>query len=154
MQPVDKWAETEAVVHRSHLHEREVLKPMTVSMKVMSAGDGYKYLLKSVVAADGDRALSTPLTRYYVEVGTPPGRWLGRGLHAVGDGALSAGDPVTGVPGDPGFGKIHQGYLENSNVDAVKEITELISAQRAYEMNSKVIQTVDAMYGTVANNMR
>lgn len=69
---------------------------MTVSMKVMSAGDGYKYLLKSVVAADGDRALSTPLTRYYVEVGTPPGRWLGRGLHAVGDGALSAGDPVTG----------------------------------------------------------
>jgi flagellar basal-body rod protein FlgG len=39
-------------------------------------------------------------------------------------------------------------------VDAVKEITELISAQRAYEMNSKVIQTVDAMYGTVANNMR
>jgi flagellar basal-body rod protein FlgG len=66
----------------------------------------------------------------------------------------SSGDPVPGVPGDPGFGKIHQGYLENSNVDAVKEITQLISAQRAYEMNSKVIQTVDAMYGTVANNMR
>ena len=66
----------------------------------------------------------------------------------------SSGDPQVGVPGDPGFGKIHQGYLENSNVDAVKEITQLISAQRAYEMNSKVIQTVDAMYGTVANNMR
>lgn len=66
----------------------------------------------------------------------------------------SSGDPVTGVPGDAGFGRIHQGYLENSNVDAVKEITQLISAQRAYEMNSKVIQTVDAMYGTVANNMR
>jgi flagellar basal-body rod protein FlgG len=66
----------------------------------------------------------------------------------------SSGDPIAGVPGDPGFGKIHQGYLENSNVDAVKEITQLISAQRAYEMNSKVIQTVDAMYGTVANNMR
>lgn len=66
----------------------------------------------------------------------------------------SSGDPVTGVPADAGFGKIHQGYLENSNVDAVKEITQLIAAQRAYEMNSKVIQTVDAMYGTVANNMR
>jgi flagellar basal-body rod protein FlgG len=66
----------------------------------------------------------------------------------------SSGDPQAGVPGDPGFGKIHQGYLENSNVDAVKEITQLISAQRAYEMNSKVVQTVDAMYGTVANNMR
>lgn len=66
----------------------------------------------------------------------------------------ASGDPVTGVPGDPGFGRIQQGYLENSNVDAVKEITQLISAQRAYEMNSKVIQTVDSMYGTVANNMR
>lgn len=44
---------------------------MTVSMRVMSAGDGYKYLLRSVAAADGDRSLSTPLTRYYAEAGTP-----------------------------------------------------------------------------------
>ncbi len=66
----------------------------------------------------------------------------------------ASGDPVTGVAGDPGFGTLHQGYLENSNVDAVKEITELISAQRAYEMNSKVIQAVDSMYGTVSNGMR
>ena len=51
------------------------------------------------------------------------------------------------VPGDPGFGTVHQGYLENSNVDPVKEITELISAQRAYEMNSKVIQAADEMFG-------
>ena len=47
---------------------------------------------------------------------------------------------TVGVPGDPGFGTVHQGYLEHSNVDPVKEITELISAQRAYEMNSKVIR--------------
>lgn len=46
---------------------------MTVSMRVMSAGDGYKYLLKTIAAADGDRSLSTPLTRYYVEAGTPWG---------------------------------------------------------------------------------
>ncbi len=44
---------------------------MTVSMRVMSAGDGYKYLLRTVAAADGDRELCTPLTRYYVEAGTP-----------------------------------------------------------------------------------
>lgn len=44
---------------------------MTVSMRVMSAGNGYKYLLRSVVSADGDRSLSTPLTRYYAEEGTP-----------------------------------------------------------------------------------
>jgi flagellar basal-body rod protein FlgG len=66
----------------------------------------------------------------------------------------ASGAPVIGVPGDPGFGTMHQGYLENSNVDAVKEITELISAQRAYEMNSKVIQAADDMYATVAKGMR
>lgn len=44
---------------------------MTVSMRVMTAGDGYKYLLRSVAAADGDRSLSMPLTRYYAEGGTP-----------------------------------------------------------------------------------
>ena len=42
-------------------------------MRVMSAGDGYKYLLRTVAAADGDRSLSTPLTRYYMEEGTPWG---------------------------------------------------------------------------------
>ncbi|GAA3528306.1 hypothetical protein AFL01nite_02490 [Aeromicrobium flavum] len=68
---------------------------MTVSMKVMSAGDGYKYLLKSVVTGDGSRNLSTPMTRYYTEVGTPPGRWIGSGLHALGDGHIAAGDPVS-----------------------------------------------------------
>lgn len=43
---------------------------MTVSMRVMSAGDGYKYLLRTVAAGDGDRSLSTPLTRYYAEQGS------------------------------------------------------------------------------------
>ena len=68
---------------------------MTVSMRVMSAGDGYKYLLRSVAAADGDRSLSTPLTRYYAEQGTPPGRWLGSGLAGLGDGRLATGDQVS-----------------------------------------------------------
>ncbi len=57
---------------------------------------------------------------------------------------------MEGNPGDPGFASIRQGYLESSNVDAVKEITELITAQRAYEMNSKVIQAVDEMLSTVS----
>lgn len=66
----------------------------------------------------------------------------------------ASGSPTAGVAGDPGFGKIHQGYVENSNVDPVKEITELISAQRAYEMNSKVIQASDEMLGTVSKGIR
>ena len=68
---------------------------MTVSMRVMSAGDGYKYLLKTVAAADGDRPLSTPLTRYFIEEGTPPGRWLGKGVASLGKGELVVGDQVS-----------------------------------------------------------
>ncbi|MFX4288293.1 MobF family relaxase [Zafaria sp. Z1313] len=68
---------------------------MTVSMRVMSAGDGYKYLLRSVAAGDGDRSLSTPLTRYYAEAGNPPGHWLGSGLSALGSGELYDGAQVS-----------------------------------------------------------
>src|SRR4051794_7512621 len=64
-------------------------------MRVMSAGDGYKYLLRTVAAGDGHRSLSTPLTRYYAEAGTPPGMWLGKGVAQLGDGPLAVGDPVS-----------------------------------------------------------
>ena len=80
------------------------------------------------------------------------------GLAALGDNLFretpASGTANTGVPGDPGFGTIQQGYLEASNVDPVKEITELISAQRAYEMNSKVIQAADEMAAVVSKNIR
>jgi flagellar basal-body rod protein FlgG len=65
----------------------------------------------------------------------------------------ASGTPTAGVPGDPGFGTVNQGYLEASNVDPVKEITDLIAAQRAYEMNSKVITAADQMEQTVSKNM-
>ena len=68
---------------------------MTVSMRVMSAGDGYKYLLRTGAAGDGDRSLSTPLTRYYNAEGTPPGRWLGAGVATLGGGRISVGDQVS-----------------------------------------------------------
>ena len=66
----------------------------------------------------------------------------------------ASGTAVTGVPGDPGFATIKQGYLESSNVDPVREITDLIAAQRAYEMNSKVITAADEMASTVSKGMR
>src|SRR5680860_404131 len=68
---------------------------MTVSMRKMSAGKGYEYLLRSVVAGDGNRALTTPLTRYYAEAGTPPGCWIGTGLAEFGDGQIVKGSVVT-----------------------------------------------------------
>ena len=80
------------------------------------------------------------------------------GLQPLGNNlyreTIASGQPISGVGGDPGFGTLHQGYLENSNVDPVKEITDLISAQRAYEMNSKVIQAADEMEGLVSKNLR
>lgn len=66
----------------------------------------------------------------------------------------ASGAPTIGVPGESGLAILRQGYLEDSNVDPVKEITELISAQRAYEMNSKVIQAADEMAGVVSKGLR
>jgi flagellar basal-body rod protein FlgG len=66
----------------------------------------------------------------------------------------ASGAAVVGIPGENGLGRIKQGYLESSNVDPVKEITELISAQRAYEMNSKIIQASDDMMGIVTKGIR
>ena len=65
---------------------------MVVSLRKMSAGHGYKCLLKTVVVGDGERDLSTPLTRYYAETGTPPGRWMGSGVADLG---LKEGSEVT-----------------------------------------------------------
>ncbi|GAB3862537.1 hypothetical protein GCM10028801_28180 [Nocardioides maradonensis] len=68
---------------------------VTVSMRRMSAGIGYQYLLRSVAVGDGSRSLSTPLTRYYSDVGTPPGRWMGSGVSAFGEGQIVPGLEVT-----------------------------------------------------------
>ena len=67
---------------------------------------------------------------------------------------VASGQPRDGNPTAIGFGKLRQGYLEASNVDPVKEITALIAAQRAYEMNAKVITAADQMAGTVSNGIR
>ena len=79
------------------------------------------------------------------------------GLLALGDNLFletpASGAPTTGNPGSTGIGTIQQGFLETSNVNVVEEITNLITAQRAYEMNSKVIETSDQMMSTL-NNIR
>jgi flagellar basal-body rod protein FlgG len=64
-----------------------------------------------------------------------------------------SGEPVYGKPGENGFGTISQGYLETSNVNMINEMVNLMTAQRAYEMNVKVIQAADEMAG-MSNNLR
>lgn len=75
------------------------------------------------------------------------------GMEAIGNGLLleteASGAPTEGVPGQEGYGSILQGFIENSNVDPVAEVTNLILAQRAYEMNSKIITAADEMYQTL-----
>ena len=77
------------------------------------------------------------------------------GLEAQGENLFLAtaasGNAVTGQPSSPGFGSVMQGAVETSNVNVVTEITNLITAQRAYEMNSRVITTSDQMLSTLTN---
>ncbi|MFZ5947792.1 MAG: flagellar basal-body rod protein FlgG [Stygiobacter sp.] len=79
------------------------------------------------------------------------------GLMAIGDNLYvetpASGQPIIGTPGDQGFGTINQGYLEASNVDIVEEMIAMIAAQRAYEINSKTVKTVEEMM-TMANNLK
>jgi flagellar basal-body rod protein FlgG len=80
------------------------------------------------------------------------------GLQAIGDNLFvetpASGTPQDGIPGTDGAGDLQQGNLEQSNVESVVEISSLIAAQRAYEMNAKVITATDQMLQTSANLMR
>ena len=77
------------------------------------------------------------------------------GLEQIGDNLLlesaASGAPAAGIPGQEGFGILRQGFVEASNVDAVTEITALIQAQRAYEMNARVISAADEMLAASSN---
>jgi len=84
------------------------------------------------------------LSNFANEAGLEP---LGGNLYRE---TTASGVAVNGLAGDIGFGQIYQKYLESSNVDPVKEITELITAQRSYEMNSKVITAADEMAATIS----
>ncbi len=131
--------------------------------------DGYVVQPAMTIPPDASDVIVNETGQVYVRVGTQSTlQLLGQltvatftndaGLEALGGNlyreTTASGAAVTGVPGDPGIGTVQQGYLENSNVDPVKEITELIAAQRSYEMNSKVIQAADEMYATVAKGLR
>lgn len=128
--------------------------------------DGYVVQPPMTIPIDATDVVINRAGQVFVRIGNEPElQELGQfviatfvndaGLDPVGGNLYreseSSGAANLGVAGDVGFGTINQGYLETSNVDPVKEITELIQAQRYYEMNSKVIQTADSMYGTMTS---
>lgn len=78
-------------------------------------------------------------------------------LDSIGQNVFAAneasGEPGIGRPGDAGFGQLQQGYLEMANVDLVDEMTNLVMAQRAYQLNARVLQAADQLLETI-NNLR
>lgn len=135
---------------------------MTVSMRVMSAGDGYKYLLRAVAAGDGQRSLSTPLTRYYSVKGTPPGRWMGSGLPGLGSGRIVEGDEVTeahlqsliGLGRDPvdgsPLGRAYPAY-QNPADPAPTGMSQEMSARRravaGYDFTFSIPKSASVLWG-------
>ncbi len=111
---------------------------------------------KITVASDGRVSVLQAGAATPVEIGTiETARFVNpSGLLAIGKNLFLAtdasGDPATGAPGADGRGAINQGFLEMSNVNVVEELANLIIAQRAYELNSRVVQASDEMAQTAA----
>jgi len=80
-----------------------------------------------------------------------------QGLEAMGNNLFretgSSGDPQEGTPGLDGLGTLEQGMVESSNVEVVEELVNMITTQRAYEMNSKVVSTADSMLQYISQNL-
>jgi len=104
--------------------------------------------LVTVQGPDGDTTFQIQLTRF----GNPGGlQSMGNNLYAE---TSASGAPETGNPTENGFGRMHQGYLETSNVNIVQEMVNMIVAQRAYEINSKSIQSADEMLSKISQLKR
>jgi len=115
--------------------------------------------LEVQIQADGTARALLPGETEPVELGqielarfqNPAGlRPLGGNLFAQTEGS---GEPVVGRPGEDGLGTVHQGFLEASNVDVVQEMVDLIASQRAYELNSKMVQAGEEML-QIANGVK
>ncbi|MGO4785509.1 MobF family relaxase [Cryobacterium sp. W22_MBD10_FK3] len=131
-------------------------------MRVMSAGDGYKYLLRTIAAGDGQRSLSTPLTRYYSAKGTPPGRWMGSGLPGLGSGRILEGadvteaqlqnliglgrDPVDGAP----LGRAYPEYQRPTDPAPPGSVQETVTRRRAvagYDFTFSIPKSASVLWG-------
>ncbi len=104
------------------------------------------------VLLDGE---STPTLAGNIELirfGNPSGlKSLGRNLYAE---TPTTGNPISGTPGEEGFGTLSQGFLEGSNVNIMEEMVNMIAGQRAYEVNSKAIKTADEMLSITSQLVR
>ncbi len=129
----------------------------------MVNSDGYKLIPEIVIPEDATNiAIGSDGIVTVTQPGQAQATQIGQilttnfinpaGLHSVGDNLYietdSSGQPIDGTPGVNGLGVIRQGFVELSNVQLVVELTDLITGQRAYDANSKVITTSDEMLQT------
>ncbi len=131
-----------------HPLDPEILVDTTVSVdKIQIAEDG-RVLFQPNGQTDFQEAGQISLARFA----------NAEGLQAIGENLFKAsqasGDPIVDFPGSQGLGHLAAGNLEDSNVDLVKELTDMIKAQRAYEINSESIKTADQMLQTATNLRR
>jgi flagellar basal-body rod protein FlgG len=126
-----------------------LIPELTVPTDTISISVGLDGTVSVVQAGD-----ATPVEIGNVQLArfvNPAGlRSLGKNLYSPTN---ASGDEITGTPGENGFGTLAQGFLEMSNVSVVDEMVNMITAQRAYETNSKVITTADDML-QLANNLK
>ncbi|NBE07382.1 flagellar basal-body rod protein FlgG [Paragemmobacter ruber] len=112
------------------------IPPETRSLSINAAGEVWAYFADRT---DPEQLGQITLTGFTNE----------KGLEAIGSNlfmeSAASGPPLPGTPGVDGLGTLRQGYLEESSVDAVREVTELIKAQRGYELNAKVLTAADQM---------
>ena len=104
------------------------------------------------VLLDGASVSTQIGTFELIRFGNPGGlSSLGRNLYAE---TPTTGAPISGTPGEDGFGTLSQGFLEGSNVNIMEEMVNMIAGQRAYEVNSKAIKTADEMLQTTSQLVR
>ena len=131
--------------------------------------DGYRFVPEIVIPPDATNVtIGTDGIVSVVQFGQVQSAQIGQinltnfinpaGLHSMGDNLYmetdSSGQPLEGIPGLDGLGVLRQGFVELSNVELVVELTDLITGQRAYDSNSKVITTSDEMLQTTNNLKR
>lgn len=126
-----------------------VLQPsITVPDNAQSISISSDGIVEATVLGSGTQSLGTLSVTNFVNP---------TGLQSIGSNlfveTVASGSPQQGTPGNGGLGSLEQGALENSNVDVVEELVTMITTQRAYEMNSKVISTADQMLQFVSQNL-
>lgn len=138
-------SEGRMVTSDGYLIEPEISFPSD-TMNVSIGSDGTVSILQAGQSQPSEVG-SIELARFINPAGLNS---IGRNLYLS---TAASGDAITGTAGEEGLGSLSQGYLEMSNVSVVEEMVNLITAQRAYEINSKSIQAADEML-QIANNLK